>query len=281
MHRNIELVQAELNWLIHLNKNKTNVYVPIYSNNNSLTEVVNPSSNEKLIGVVFKKVIGNHLKGNYLSSAIIEKFGQSVGRLHKNSSNYDYTKEKHQRFTLFQSDFNNMRNTVLPIKYLLDDKKMQKKINELELYSKFLSTSNSNFGLIHGDLQASNLLLKDGEIFLIDFDDCSINWFSYDIVIALTGAYYWYGNKINRENYISFLISFLNGYSLEHTFDKNWLKHFNYFLSLRRISLYLHFIRRVNFDNAPKNILSYLSCEKKSILSDEPLINIDFSTLTL
>jgi Ser/Thr protein kinase RdoA (MazF antagonist) len=42
------------------------------------------------------------------------------------------------------------------------------------------------FGLIHGDLRAANLLVTAEHITVIDFDDCGLSWYGYDIAASLS-----------------------------------------------------------------------------------------------
>lgn len=42
------------------------------------------------------------------------------------------------------------------------------------------------FGLIHADLRLANLLVEDGRIAVIDFDDCGIGWFAFDFAAAVS-----------------------------------------------------------------------------------------------
>jgi len=42
------------------------------------------------------------------------------------------------------------------------------------------------FGLIHADLRAANILVHQGEVSVIDFDDCGFSWFIYDLAAALS-----------------------------------------------------------------------------------------------
>lgn len=44
----------------------------------------------------------------------------------------------------------------------------------------------ARFGLIHADLRLANLLLDDGRVQVIDFDDCGFSWFMYDLASALS-----------------------------------------------------------------------------------------------
>ena len=44
----------------------------------------------------------------------------------------------------------------------------------------------SVFGMIHADLHPGNLLVRDGDLAIIDFDDAAFGWRMYDIAVALT-----------------------------------------------------------------------------------------------
>jgi Ser/Thr protein kinase RdoA (MazF antagonist) len=41
------------------------------------------------------------------------------------------------------------------------------------------------FGMIHADLHPGNLLVRDGDLAIIDFDDAAFGWRVYDIAVAL------------------------------------------------------------------------------------------------
>jgi Ser/Thr protein kinase RdoA (MazF antagonist) len=42
------------------------------------------------------------------------------------------------------------------------------------------------YGLVHADLRLANLLVHDGDTYLIDFDDCGWGWFLYDFGAAVS-----------------------------------------------------------------------------------------------
>ena len=46
--------------------------------------------------------------------------------------------------------------------------------------------SRSRFGLIHADLRLANLLIDNDKTHVIDFDDCGMGWFLYDLATALS-----------------------------------------------------------------------------------------------
>ena len=46
--------------------------------------------------------------------------------------------------------------------------------------------ANHRFGLVHADLRLANLLVDDGRLRVIDFDDCGFSWFMYDFATSLS-----------------------------------------------------------------------------------------------
>ncbi len=47
-------------------------------------------------------------------------------------------------------------------------------------------TGPDRFGLIHADMRLANLLVDDGHVSVIDFDDCGFGWFMYDLGSSLS-----------------------------------------------------------------------------------------------
>ncbi|MDR1789795.1 MAG: phosphotransferase [Opitutaceae bacterium] len=49
-----------------------------------------------------------------------------------------------------------------------------------------LGTDPDRFNLIHADLRDANLLIHNGQVAAIDFDDCGFSWFMHDLAAALS-----------------------------------------------------------------------------------------------
>ena len=48
-----------------------------------------------------------------------------------------------------------------------------------------LGKTSDNYGLIHGDFLPDNLIVNDGDLALIDFDDCGYGWHLYEMATGL------------------------------------------------------------------------------------------------
>ena len=62
------------------------------------------------------------------------------------------------------------------------EKAERKVIDRLTRYG----TGPGRFGLIHADLRMSNLMVQDGRITVIDFDDCGWSWFMADLAAVIS-----------------------------------------------------------------------------------------------
>lgn len=87
-----------------------------------------------------------------------------------------------------------------------------------------------HFGLVHADLRLANLLVHQGAVSVIDFDDCGYSWFMYDLGSALS--------FIEHKDYVPALIeAWLSGYNRVRSLAIEELAMIPTFIMLRRILL--------------------------------------------
>jgi Ser/Thr protein kinase RdoA (MazF antagonist) len=93
-----------------------------------------------------------------------------------------------------------------------------------------LGTSRARFGLIHADLRAANLLVHEGQVAVIDFDDCGHSWFIYDLAAALS--------FIETHPEVPACIdAWLSGYTRQRRLSKQEIAEIPTFIMLRRLLL--------------------------------------------
>lgn len=86
------------------------------------------------------------------------------------------------------------------------------------------------FGLIHADLRHANLLIKDGEVKVIDFDDSGFGWYLYDLAASLT--------FIEHRSYVPKLIeAWLKGYREVRALSEDEENEIPTFVMMRRLQL--------------------------------------------
>ncbi|MCP0886579.1 phosphotransferase [Ligilactobacillus sp. WILCCON 0076] len=104
----------------------------------------------------------------------------------------------------------------------------------LEQYGK----SKDRYGMIHSDLRAANLLQKNHQITVLDFDDCGMGWFMYDLasVVAFTE------HRPDIEQVLSELIT---GYTQVRPLTPEDIQELWTFIMMRRIGLLQGFFYRL------------------------------------
>lgn len=85
------------------------------------------------------------------------------------------------------------------------------------------------FGPIHADLTAENVLLADGELVLIDFDDSGPGWYLFDLA---TAYFFWTGNPEAR----TMLDALVAGYRTQRVLDPAELRGWHPLLLARALS---------------------------------------------
>ncbi len=86
------------------------------------------------------------------------------------------------------------------------------------------------FGLAHADLRLANLLVHEGAIRVIDFDDSGLTWFLYDLATALT----FMEDRADLEELIA---AWVGGYRREAPLSEAEEREVPTFLMLRRLTV--------------------------------------------
>lgn len=88
----------------------------------------------------------------------------------------------------------------------------------------------NRFGLIHADLRAANLLVNNGSVAAIDFDDCGYSWFIYDLAASVS--------FIETHPDLPLLIeAWLRGYGKIRKLSSVELNEIDTFVMMRRLQL--------------------------------------------
>ncbi|AUD65355.1 hypothetical protein BK011_06505 [Tenericutes bacterium MZ-XQ] len=122
----------------------------------------------KYIGVVFEQALGNPVEDCPLNDDLIAKIGDTLGRLHKLSSNY---KSKPRRYT-YENEL--LQSIIL-------ESSVQ---DEMSALIKAFSKLDLKQGLIHGDYESDNMFYDDHlkHVTVIDFNDSYYGYYMQDIV---------------------------------------------------------------------------------------------------
>lgn len=96
---------------------------------------------------------------------------------------------------------------------------------------KIFGTSPERYGLIHSDLRPANLLDDDGDLAVLDFDDCGMGWYMTDIAGIV-------GFMEHRPDLPSVLSAIVNGYRSIYPLEEKEEREIPTFIMIRRIGLF-------------------------------------------
>jgi Ser/Thr protein kinase RdoA (MazF antagonist) len=146
---------------------------------------------EHVAGIVLEDVLEDELAGPADAAAHFEQIGRLTARLHAHARQW----RSPAGFRRFSWDLDDMvgpaprwghwSRAVLSAGERATLRAAQDAARAT-LTALRVDRSPRHFGLIHADLRPSNVMLKDGELTVIDFDDCGYGYYLYDFAAALT-----------------------------------------------------------------------------------------------
>ncbi|MCP1160938.1 phosphotransferase enzyme family protein [Bacillus infantis] len=202
-----------------------------------------------------------------------EQFGRILGRMHALSKEYRIENNRRPVWTKENPDVFGIKNDLAG--WL--EKEYDRLMEDLQPYKLSLDT----FGLIHNDFHQGNFIVREnGEIVVIDFDECACNWFAQDLAVLFYHAYWQQDSFIGEAEAFSrrFMHHVFSGYQSETELHPDTIAQIPIFLKLREIFLYQLFRRK--WDKAHLEDWQEYTLEdlKRKIKNREPYAGVeDFS----
>jgi len=231
-------ILEELGWLQELSDDSTLIVPrPIRSKRGQWVECVET----RLVGEARHCTVLEWIEGRFINKSLnpshMKTLGQCIGRLHKIGLHCRIVERRYW----------NAEGLVGPNATLgsLDDLKVsssdQRTISESRrLTFRALKRYESKFpykqGMIHADLHFGNLLLSQGRIAMIDFDDCGFGFHAYDLVVPCRHAEAILGKRRRRE-LSAFREALIEGYCREANWDRHDDEVFSHMIMARRFAL--------------------------------------------
>lgn len=276
LHRTPELVEGEIEWVLHLAESGVSVCRPVPAMAGEMVEVIDGRAVEELrddyfIAYAFEKSPGRATGRKDWDDEMIETWGQTLGRLHRATREYQPSREAIRRFH-WDTD-----PCLSNLDYLASQPKVMNRWRETVARLKSFPTDQSGYGLIHSDLHHGNFLFSDGALHVFDCDDCHYGWFGFDIMIPL--FYVMRDAEVDPEDIDyawRFLDRFLSGYVSETSIDTVWIRRIPDFMKLREIDLYTTIVAE---DAAEISgwCRRFMENRRYRIENDIPVIGLDLS----
>lgn len=172
--RTAEAIRAELAFLEHLSRRGIPVVKPVPSLAGRVVETVARDGATWHAGV-FERLEGESFELQEMSPERVERWGRALGELHRAAEGYRASGRPSWQ-----------DHAVLIAAGLPPEEKAGKAmLNRLQDRLARLPVTSHDSGLIHFDFEPDNLIWKNGQVGMVDFDDCAYYWFAADIAFAL------------------------------------------------------------------------------------------------
>ncbi len=272
IHRKIELIQAEIEFIYYLSNNKANVSTPVKSLDQKLVEKIALEDGSYFSATVFTKAEGGHLTPALHNEKLFEKLGYAIGNLHALAVDFQ---PEHKRYSYFEDPFLLQLETYIPEdkQFLIDKFKIL--FNKVKNHPR----TASNFGLCHTDLHFGNIYVtEDLKLTFFDFDDAMYTHYAFDIAIVffydlVQGAM---GKDIEFRNemFKKFYPAFMQGYKRKFSIAKEDVPLIKDYMILRAFDLYAVLNRSFDLSENPriKVLADYL---EDVIVNDTPIFDYD------
>jgi Ser/Thr protein kinase RdoA (MazF antagonist) len=108
---------------------------------------------------------------------------------------------------------------------------LQRAVDLMESRLSRFGQDSERYGLIHADFRLANLLVHDGDVRVIDFDDCGFGWFLYDAATAVSFFE-------DRADVPALMEAWKEGYRRQRALQKEDEDELWTFILMRRITLF-------------------------------------------
>jgi len=215
--RSFSTLQGQVDWINFLAAHGALVSRPVPSQQGGLIEQL--PINDTFVSVVcYEHVPGARPAVPTLTAEQWQIWGQTLGKLHALSTRY--TPQPHRRIDHWNASATRDRRTIPA-----DQTLVLEKFDDLQYYFQTLPQASHVYGLIHNDLQANNLFLDNGRLWVIDFDGCEYNWFIFDLATSL--YFTLWERPVSQSNaaFAAFVLeNILAGYAREYSIGAEWVE---------------------------------------------------------
>lgn len=231
--RTFATLQSQVDWINFLAAHGAPVSRPILSPQGVLVEQL--SIADTLVSAVcYEHMPGERPAVPILTAEQWQRWGQTLGKLHTLSMHYTPAPH-HEPLDHWHSGASRDR-AIIPAEQTL----VLEKFDALQQTLQGLPTNPQVYGVVHGDVQANNLCLDQGKLWVIDFDACGYHWFLLDIATSLYFTLWERPADQSNATFAAFVLENLwAGYAREHVLDAEWLERLPLFLKLIEMHSYV------------------------------------------
>lgn len=272
LRRSMKQLLAEMDYINYMADNGVPAARAVPSPQGNMIETAD--SNPLFAGALFEKAKGHPPKREFWQPDNIQRYGETVGRMHRLTKSYQAPGPDCRRPDGME-DLEGFAEKFLPS----SDKEVIDEWNRMLDYLRTLPKGKDEYGLIHQDLHGGNFFVDDaGNMTIFDFDDSQYFWFTHDIAMCLFYVVPHHCEKQeDLDNAKLFMNHFMTGYRRENQLDQRWILEIPTFLRLREMDLYIAIHRSLDLDDLDPWCASFMKNRREKILNRVPYLDLDFS----
>jgi Ser/Thr protein kinase RdoA (MazF antagonist) len=237
----VDVVESELLWLASLREAGLHVPAPVLNRDGRYATVVpDPSQPRNWLCVLFRWTTGRFLSRT-LTPAHLHQVGELAARLHHHAAHWEhpagFTRPRVENLDPLrqeQEDCFDERlaaraiQTVASVSTPQAGAVVAAVIQKVWTLLQALGEGADAFGLIHADLHQRNYLFHQDRVGAIDFDDCGLGHWLYDLAVTLYCL-------SDHPRYSALRDAFLTGYRRSRSLPEEQEAHLGAFMALRRL----------------------------------------------
>lgn len=231
--RTPDMLQAELDFLLHLAGQGLKVNRPLPSSSGRLVE-----SAETPLGILhavsFEYLEGEEKEFDQLTPQDFTRWGQALGELHNAADGMDAPA---------RPDAEGLLQDALE-RLPAAETAARRAGQILQARLVHLPIRPGIYGLIHYDFELDNLIWKEGVPQVIDFDDCAWHWLAADVAYALRDLFADRASRVDPAH--PSLQAFVSGYRRARPLAQSELAHLPLFMALLNFLMFAELLEIVN-----------------------------------
>jgi Ser/Thr protein kinase RdoA (MazF antagonist) len=193
------------------------------------------------VAYAMQKVPGETVSSKAWEPIFVQKWGETIGRLHRCTQAYpDWIKTVDP---LTGDDLISWQSEMAGFIQLAEEPEIKAQWQGLQVELERLPVQRDCFGLIHNDPHLWNMRWDGHQAVLLDFETVNHHWFAFDICCAcqhvVSGLSGGMTSPMQHPEWLAdFLREFYQGYSRENSLSRDWLNRLELFFAYRRLLLY-------------------------------------------
>lgn len=230
-YHSLEEINAEIQFVETLSNSRIATAKPVMRTDGNFVSHMQTPEGDRLV-TLFHWVNGRHPEEIEFYDTY-GKMGSIMGHMHRVSTKIskDYTKRR-PRWTLNEIIGSHAVWGGWDHPDYIAQSQRQLILDFLALFQSQLIQydSTGRCGLIHADMRPTNVILNEGEVIIIDFDDCCHSWYLFDIAATVSFLEH-------RPDLPTWLNHFISQYRYQSPLSKQEVDLLPFFIGLRRVQL--------------------------------------------